>query len=254
MPALTDRLHNARPSPSIARAAAAVAAALALAMLVRLLLAVASPAQLPVTGERYRAPAASPEAVALADWHLFGLATDTAQALPLASQLRGVAATPDPVRGVAFLTDAGGGDESYRVGESLPGGSVLVAVHADGIEILHQGQRRRVALSREGPAPEARRTPPPMPVPDMARATPEVAPVIRDGRTLGLNVAFADPALRESLGLRPDDLVTTVDGRAADSPDLADALEQRLARGDALRLGVRRGGSDLTLDLATRNP
>lgn len=254
MPALTDRLHHARPSALIARTAVAAAAALALLMLVRFVLVVASPAQLPVSAERLMAPDARADAASLADWHLFGLRTDTAQALPLARQLRGVAATPDPARGLAFFADADGEDHGYRVGESLPGGSVLVAVHADGIEILHQGQRRPVLLSPDAPDDEARAPAPPESTAQLAFAAPEVGPVIRDGKTLGLNVAFADPALRESLGLRPDDLVTTVDGRAADSPGLADALAQRLARGEALRLGVRRGGSDLTLDLATRTP
>jgi type II secretory pathway component PulC len=254
MPALTDRLHPARRSAFVARAAATFAAALALVMLVRFALAVASPAQLPVTLPPSTSPGTSHDIFSLSDWHLFGLPADASEALPLARQLRGVAATPDPARGLAFLTDAAGGDGSYRVGESLPGGSVLMAVHADGIEILHQGQRRRVALAPEPAAPEPRIPQAPEPAAALAGVAPEVAPVIRDGRLLGLNVAFADASLRESLGLRPDDLVLTVDGRAADSPGLADTLEQRLARGDALRLGVRRGGSDLTLDLATRNP
>lgn len=254
MPALTDRLHPALASPFVARAAAGIAAALALALLVRLVLALASPAQLPVPVARDPAPAASADAVALADWHLFGLPDDTVQALPLARQLRGVAAASDPTRGLAFLADADGRDASYRVGQSLPGGSVLAAVHADGIQILHQGRLRRIPLSPEAAVPGVRAAVTDRHAARPRLAAPEVAPVVRNGRTLGLNLSFADAALRESLGLRPDDLVLTVDGRAADSPGLAGVLEQRLVRGDALRLGVRRGGSDLTLDLASRNP
>lgn len=254
MPAPFGRLPPLRPSPRLASAAAAIAGAAALALLVRLALTMASPAQLPVPPLRDGAGAGKPDATSLAHWHLFGQADDATLAQPLARALRGVAASPDPAHGRAFLADAEGRDGSYRVGETLPGGSVLLAVHADGIEIRHQGQRRRVPLAAPGPEPAADPAESPANDPPQGIAPPEVAPVVRDGRMLGLNVAFADAALRERLGLRPDDLVTTVDGRAADSPGLAEALEQRLARGDALRLGVRRGGSDLTLNLAARNP
>lgn len=253
MPALTGRFDPFRLRPLLASLAVGIAGAAALAMLVRLLLTLASPAQLPVPTEPALAGAGDPERITLADWHLFGASDDTLQALPLASQLRGVAATADPTQGLAFVVDADGQDGRYRAGDSLPGGSLLVGVHADGIEILHQGQRRRLMLSDAAVAPAADGAAPPAVLPAAAAAAPEVSPVVRDGRLLGLNVAFADADLLERLGLRPDDLITTVDGRAANSPGVADTLGRRLAQGEPLRLGVRRGGSDLALDLGAGN-
>ncbi len=253
MPFAAHRLQRIRHSAAPGRAAAAVAGVIALVLLARLVITVASPARLPLPA--MGATAAAPEAarVPISDWHLFGTAGTSVRATTLEALLKGAVAVADPAGGTAFFSDAGGADRGYRVGESLPGGSVLTAVYPDRIELLHQGQRQVLLLS--GASGDAGAEPM---ATDTASATdpagPRVDPVLRSGQMLGLSLAFADPVLREQLGLRPDDLVTSVDGRDANDPALAGQLQARLARGEALQLGLRRGGEDFTLDLAARTP
>ena len=83
--------------------------------------------------------------------------------------LRGIFSQADPATGRAIIVDAGGHEASYKVGDEIPGGVVLHAVHQD-----------RVMLSRGG-ALEALRLPRPEDrAPATGGASAAVAPLSRN--------------------------------------------------------------------------
>src|SRR3546814_5762979 len=65
----------------------------------------------------------------------------------LALTLRGTFATADPGDGLAFIAGGDGREHTYAVGDTLPGGAVLEAVHADYVIVRNGTQRERLPLT-----------------------------------------------------------------------------------------------------------
>lgn len=118
-------------------------------------------------------------AVSVAKWHLFGnpqsLASQlvrNAPATTLKLNLHGTLALDDPKTGMAMIADEQGIEESYRIGDELPGGAKLQEVYTDHVILAHEGALETLAL----PHPEQHASPQIAPgVPALSGANPLAA-------------------------------------------------------------------------------
>lgn len=208
-------------------------------------------------------------------------APETDQALVLV----GVLAELDPAAGVALIADAAGGQGAYRVGTGLPGGSRLRAVLPDRVLIERNGVEESLSLLRpqgagQAPAPASGDGAVPDRMPALLGVVPQagvaaggevdwqavqrqiavdpaelarqvqVLPVFENGQIAGVRLSGGAAApLIERLGLRPDDIVTAVNG--IDVRDPARAQEILASVRDAGRVSVtlRRDGRSQTLNV-----
>jgi general secretion pathway protein C len=273
---VADQLHRLPQSPSAALWAASAAGAMAVVLLARLTVLAISPAQLPLVD------APSPMVVArmaqqpIANWHLFGLPMNDAQVAvtTLALTLRGTVDSSDPTLGTAVIAGPDQKDTGYHVGDILPGGGVLEAIHADHVEIRNNGRRESLALT-DKPALSQTGTPASPSQASAAAGAPaivvgatgargadmssqttaaavlgsqaNVLPVVENGKTIGARISVADVALLERVGLHRDDVVLSVDGKPVAAGDLNQALEGRLRSGAGMDLVVRRDGREQTV-------
>jgi general secretion pathway protein C len=261
MSSLTDHLYRLSRSPVAASWVARVGGAVAVMALAQLCLLVAAGPQLPFPPARATAPAAL-DSGPLAKWHLFGIpnAGVVLQATTLSLVLRGTVATDRQERAVAILAEKGRPDAGYHVGDRLPGGGVLQAVHADHVVIANGGTQERLALvdplARPQPAPRrssvvvASAGPVPPPAMPSAVGDLSVLPVLENGRVVGARLATPDVARIERLGLRRDDVIVSIDGTAVADPAINRTLEKGLLAGRAMTLIVRRDGRERTVRIA----
>ena len=199
----------------------------------------------------------------------------------LALALRGTVADRDPTVGVAVIGD-GQNERAYRVGDEIDTGVGLVEVYPDHVVISRDGTRESLILPREAagaaqPGPvfdlsaantSARKpasstteaTPAPYSPPQLANGTVDweksleqvrnnpaqftqlAAPVIQDGKLIGLRVRGLDPATMTKLGLEAGDLVTAVNGIAVDSPQRASEILASVQNAASVRVTVQRNG------------
>ncbi|MFO7326625.1 MAG: type II secretion system protein GspC [Pseudomonadota bacterium] len=203
--------------------------------------------------------------------NLFGQAAPAAGAdAPVTSMrlvLAGVVASPDEKQGMAMIGTAPNTIELKKVGDPLPGGAKLHAVHVD-----------RVLLDRGGtieslPLPELATisfAPPPPPantaavtvqrVEQAIRGNPSLigqimhrTPVIVDGRLRGIRVtAGPNAAAFARLGLRNNDLVTAINGVELNDEARSRDVFDSLSGAAEARVTVERNGvpQELVLNLA----
>jgi general secretion pathway protein C len=201
--------------------------------------------------------------------NLFGqVATPGGADAPITSMalvLAGVIADIDEKRGFAILGPSAAAMKVYSVGDTVPGGARLHAVLPD-----------RVLLDRGGTVealPLPRRTSTSAPLASVApalgaaervqqvvRANPQIVGeilrpqvVIADGRQRGFRV-YPGPRSEafSRLGLRPGDLVISINGSTLDDPSRSNEIFSSLGSVAEARITVVRNGAqqDLLLNLA----
>ncbi len=213
-------------------------------------------------------------------WHLFGEVTREVVApqpvdLPetnLKLTLRGLIASTDPDEARAIVADASGKEDFYRIGDKLPGNAELDEIHVDRIVIKRGGRYETLKLPKESldiatrasaPSRTTRRGPSsskstpassrgislreyrdtllndPQKVADMVR----INPAYKNGRFSGYKLQPGrDAAFLTRYGLKPGDVVTSVNGVALDSPAKGFGLIKDLSTADTLDLVVDRNG------------
>lgn len=273
--AQTLRYDGELASRLLARLPLAVAAVLVVLIGVRAGLVVDDLAGQPVADGFAPTAVAAPvrnvvDVAAILRANLFGQSPPAAGAdAPVTSMqlvLAGVVAAPDEKLGVAMIGTNASNVELKRVGDSVAGGARLHAVHVD-----------RVLLDRGGaieslPLPElasvAFAPPPPANTAAMSvarveqaiRANPGVigqvmhrTPVFADGRLRGLRVSPGPNAAAFSrLGLRNNDLVTSVNGVELNDEARSRDVFDSLSGAAEARITVERNGTsqELVLNLA----
>ncbi len=206
--------------------------------------------------------------------------------------LRGVFAGHDPSRGIAIIGEPNGAERHYSVGASLPGGATLDAVHADHVVLLRGTVRESLRLRRPEDGFAAPNPPPGSRVPVTGVALPgttaapapfvgmiapatgmdwsaatarlgidpaqlaqqvSVLPVIEGGAFVGVRLQGGAnvPALAR-LGLKPDDVVTAINGIPLDSPARAQQVAENLANATTATVTVRRNGKTENLGVSLR--
>jgi len=98
----------------------------------------------------------------IGQWHLFG---EIQKAAPKAVaqvteapdthlnlKLRGLLATSNAVTARAIIADGKGAEESYAIGQQLPGGAVLREIYADRVILEYRGRLEALRLPKEASA------------------------------------------------------------------------------------------------------
>lgn len=209
---------------------------------------------------------------AVARLHLFGQPQVAARPVPVEAPetrlnltLRGVFAAAETDSGAAIIA-AGNGDENfYRAGDPVSGGAILREVHPDRVILERAGRFETLRLpegSRSGMEfglPEESAPPPAeheadhvglgdfrerlLQNPQEAFEMVQVSPVMEAGRIKGYRVAPGrEPALFRRSGLRPGDVVTSVNGVPLDNPAQLNDVMRQLSAAEALDLTVDRKG------------
>ena len=247
------------------------------------------PAELPpVTAAPRAATAEADTGVSIdriVDAHLFGEARDSGgeEAVALVEQddapdtqlsleLRGTIAASDEQRALAIIAERGGDERVYFLGDAIPGGATLHAVHMDRVLLRRAGRLEALRLPRSDetraaggaarvPAPPTRRpSPRAASVREVVQRNPTALtqvirpqPVFKDGRQAGYRVyPGREREIFAELGLRPGDLVTQINGMALDDPSRGMEIFRGLADATSVTVTLDRNGQIemLTLDTA----
>jgi general secretion pathway protein C len=217
------------------------------------------------------------------DAHLFGIADpaepagDPADApeTRLSLVLAGTIAASDPKQGFGIIGESANNAKLYSVGDSVPGGARLNAVYGDRVILERGGQLEALLLPRQykaGTGVTAPPPPPPMGVPQSAgsqvveRVKRMIAqdpgsvaeimrpqPVFANGQQRGYRVyPGRNRAQFARLGLRPGDLVMSVNGTPLDDPQRGMEIFRSIGSSDQVRVTVERNGrpQELVLNMA----
>lgn len=165
--------------------------------------------------------------------------------------------------GSAIIAGEDGVQSSYAVGDEIAPGVRLVGVAFDHVLLDRGGARESLFLDQSGEAAIANASIPlPAPTPEVGLAaasgtnasgeiSPEslkagvgFAPRTESGRVTGLVVQpQGDGAIFRAAGLRPGDVIRSVNGRPIGSASDAAALANQIAPGARISLEVERGAS-----------
>ena len=241
------------------------------------LITVQVPVSTPAAGSRPRIDERQ-----IASWHLFGEAGKTAAAparkstlnapeTRLKLTLRGVFASDEDAQARAIIGDPRGKEDSYALGDPLPGGATLSEIHPDRIILERNGRFETLRLPRQktGGVAAARRgtrsaasgsagkaaafsryraeiKQNPASFLNYVRATP----ARQNGKFIGFRLQAGKQrgALKE-LGLMPGDIVTQINGVQIDSPAKGMKAMQALGEGDSVNITLLRGGKEKSMSL-----
>lgn len=154
--------------------------------------------------------------------------------------------------GTAILSPSGGTQGAFAVGEEITPGVMLAMVSAEHVEIDVGGQRMRVAfpgtsanvvtqLAISLPADYQAAARAAAPLPATAVATLPLQPVNRNGRTGFEVMQQARGGVLAAAGLRPGDIVVSINGADAASADLS-AYRAQIASGQPIDIRFERDG------------
>jgi len=154
--------------------------------------------------------------------------------------------------GTAILSPSGGAQGAFAVGEEITPGVVLALVSTEHVEIDVGGQRMRVAfpgasvsavtqITTSLPADYQAAARAASPIPAAALATLPLQPVNRNGRAGFEVMPQAAGGTLAAAGLRPGDIVTSINGADAASADLS-AYRTLIASGQSVDIRFERDG------------
>jgi general secretion pathway protein C len=215
-------------------------------------------------------PTPGEDARRLAALHLFGVPTPeppVTAAVPTSGPvtalklvLHGTFAKGDSRNGQALISDPADTVEHYTVGDALPGGGTLAAIHTDRVILKRNGHYEMLPLWHDNvafvvPATAPADTAGPSDGAPIIRELPRTLldlanpqPVRKDGRFVGFRLtAIKDPRLLETLGLQPDDVITWINETDLDNPLKGMKALRRLSRGDYVNMAVQRDGQPMSL-------
>ena len=235
------------------------------------------PAPVPVAAPR--APAGDVNAIAAAG--LFGRyvaapAGDdsmlNAPETPLNLTLIGLLADDREQFSRALIATQGGEEKAYAIGDDVSRGVILQAIFPDRVILSRSGRLETLRLEREGGSSTAATgyTPPPVAAAEPASSAPQLAQirdeVLKDpakaseyvriqpanvsGQLKGYRVyPGRDRSAFSNAGLRPGDLVTSVNGVQLDDPAKALQLLGDLGSAGQVNLVVERGGQQQNISI-----
>jgi len=223
-------------------------------------------------------PAAPPtrrgaDVAAIISSHLFGAppaaVADASNAPPtrVALVLTGIIAGVDPSSGFAIVGENATAAKVHAVGDRLPGGVKLHSVEADRVLLERDGALESLMLPRQA----INRAPPPQLPPAVQSDAGERVrrliaeepgvlsevlrpqPVFAQGRQRGYRVyPGRNIQAFQRLGLRPGDLIVSVNGTPLDDPSRGQEIFRTIGSSSEARVTVMRSGrqQDLTLNMA----
>ena len=274
----------------IAMLAAWIIANLARLIWLMLPLASASTNAVPVDVGVVNAPSPTPvvDVEKMVGWHLFGevgaqprvaVVEEQAQETTLNLQLLGIIASSEPTQARAFI-QADGKQQQFAIGEQLPGGGrvVLSKVLVDRAIIDNNGRHETLWLYDPNASNQSSSSAPVTSMPssdvdlrDDAQVTNaavgyrqqlyqnptgladviQVAPAMDNGKLAGYRVnPGRDPAQFAKFGLKPGDVITSVNGISLQNPQSALELYNVLRSAREASITVQRGGESTQLHVS----
>lgn len=180
--------------------------------------------------------------------------------------LRGTILFTKSANARAIITDMRGRQRVYVSGDEIADGGEVVEIHRDYVVLRRGGRLETLEFSWnvatrmfERATPSAAQATPPEDYREVLRHAmfthPELllqmvgaTAVVEGGRFLGYRVMQPeDPAFLESLGLKPGDILTAVNGVPLNTPDYGAQLLDAMSGMGKLTFTVRRGGQILVL-------
>jgi general secretion pathway protein C len=219
----------------------------------------------------------------IASWHLFGVAGEekAVKTAPVAIApetrlkltLRGLFASDDNAGGRAIIGDPRGKEETYAVGDPVPGGAKLHEIFPDRVILERNGRYETLRLPKDRSSINSRagRTIPgtgasgagagrvaaftkyrnevkqnPAAFLNYVRATP----ARKDGKFIGFRLqAGKERGALKALGLRAGDIVTSINNVKIDSPAKGMKAMQSLGEGESVNVTLLRGGQEVSMSL-----
>ncbi|MEJ2515230.1 MAG: type II secretion system protein GspC [Gammaproteobacteria bacterium] len=190
----------------------------------------------------------------------------------LSLELRGTIAATDPDEALAIISERGGEEKVFAIGDPVPGGASLHSVYTDRVILRRAGRLETLrlprsdetaALQRSAPAQRASfsRSAPAATIRDVVQQNAisftdviRPQPVFRDGQQQGYRVYPGRQRQQfAQLGLRPGDLVTQINGMSLNDPARGMEIFRSLADATSVSVTVERNGQMevLTLDTST---
>jgi len=162
---------------------------------------------------------------------------------------------------LTIIRDRQGQQQVYARGDEIPDGGEVVEIHRNYIVVRRDGSLERLEFSWAAAATpmsvravpgEAQATPPEdqrtalrrrmFSHPELLLQLVGATAVVEGGQFRGYRVTQpSDPAFLESLGLKPGDLLTAVNGVPLDTPDYGSGALDALSATGQLTFTVRRG-------------
>jgi general secretion pathway protein C len=182
--------------------------------------------------------------------------------------LRGTILSASSAEARAIIVDGSGHEQVYGHGDEISPGASVVEIHRNHVVLRRNGRLEKIDSFRksaeplldrpaagmepgETPAendPEALRTAM-FTRPELLLQLVGATAVIEGGQFSGYRVmAPEDPAFLESLGLKPGDILTAVNGVPLNTPDYGAGVFKALSGTGRLTFTVRRGNQILVLD------
>ena len=222
--------------------------------------------------------------------HLFGSLATTASSGPISAPvtrlkltLHGVFASDDAKLAMAIISDAGGRQKYYRIGDAVPGGARLHAIYKDRVILQREGKLETLKLPREvasfntlpSPVTSSTTTGLNTQLPDASSKVIEIKasdkvkqlretlinspqqiwkdvriePVLEGGKIQGYRFAHKDRQLMQSLGLKPDDVIVEINGMALSDPSVLYDIMSQITSMENVSLTIKRKGQTETIDI-----
>jgi general secretion pathway protein C len=192
---------------------------------------------------------------------------ENAPVTTMALHLGGVFPYNDEKMGFAILGNSAADQKFYRVGDAVPGGALLYAVHGDRVLLDRSGSIEALLMP---PRTSLSLAPPPPPMANPAASVASVRELMREnpslinrvmrrtaviegGQLKGVRVfPGSNPQAFARLGLRAGDTVTAVNGMALDDQARAETVFGTLETAAEARVTITRNGAsqELVLNLA----
>lgn len=190
-------------------------------------------------------------------------------------KLHGIYYSSVPHNSFAIVSATDGKSDTYRVGESLPGGTVVHQISAKQVILLRNGRHETLHMVGEKDAtankllsdaknvqtiPDANDTPGKLlgqyqrqlrTNPNQLTKLVRISPVKQDGRLIGYRLRpRKDATLLSQLDLQSGDILTSINGVKLDSPLKGLGVVPQLATANRVDLQVLRNGQLVSLSFA----
>lgn len=147
-------------------------------------------------------------------------------------ELTGLFASTNPKDSIAIISEKNGKDESYRIGDSVPGNATLHEIYADRVILRRLGKLETLRLKEPAEQLEIGRTELPTAPDTTPRTSPmlkemqemyktdpqklfsqmRLTPVTEEGRITGYRFSHNNREFMKQIGLTTQDIITAVNG------------------------------------------
>lgn len=181
------------------------------------------------------------------------------------AELKGTVLSSHAAGTRTIITDSRGRQQVYAIGDEIPDGGEVVEIHRDYVIVRHNGRLQRLDFAWTGASGSVDQSMPAhaasaenhhrlvlrhemLSQPGLLLELVGAAAVIEDGHFRGYRVTQPeDPAFLKSLGLKPGDMLTAVNGVPLDTPDYGTRVLEAMAGNGELTFTIQRGSQVLVV-------